>query len=59
MSGPKKMVNRYPDAAYLAHKDVFGKSMQFCQEVDGDAFDFIPPTFQFPDQQDSARFAEY
>ena len=39
------MTNRYPDIKLLAHKDVFGKAMKFCQELDADAYDFIPPTF--------------
>ena len=53
------MCNRYPDIKLLAHKDVFARSMQFCQELDGEGFDFIPPTFRFPDPHDQARFAEY
>ena len=53
------MCNRYPDIKLLAHKDVFGKAMKFCQDLDPNGFDFIPPTFQLPDQQDFARFAAY
>ena len=58
-SGPTKMCNRYPDIKLLAHKDVFGKAMQFCSEIDSESFDFIPPTFQFPDPKDYKRFQAY
>ncbi len=54
-----KMTNRYPDIKMLAHKDVFGKAMKFCMDVDAASFNFIPPTWQLPDNQDSVRFAEY
>lgn len=43
----------------LAHKDVFGKAMKFCMDVDPDSFSYIPPTWQLPDNQDSVRFADY
>ena len=44
-SGATKMSNRYPDIKLLAHKDVFGRTMKFCMDIDDDGFSFIPPTF--------------
>ena len=41
-SGPTKMASRYPDIKVLAHKDVFAKAMQFCSDLDPEAFDFVP-----------------
>jgi len=48
-SGSTKMANRYPDIKLLAHKDIFGRAMTFCTDLDDDAYSFIPPTFQLPD----------
>ena len=53
------MCSRYPDIKLLAHKDVFGRAMKFCMDIDEDGFSFIPPTFQLPDQKDLARFLAY
>ena len=58
-SSTAKMANRYPDIKLLAHKDVFANAMQFCSDLDPETFDFIPPTFQFPSQQDYTRFMAY
>ena len=58
-SGPTKMASRYPDIKVLAHKDVFAKAMQFCSDLDPEAFDFVPQTFEFPSQKDEVRFAAY
>lgn len=58
-SGSTKMANRYPDIKLLAHKEIFASAMKFCQEMDPDAFNFVPPTFQLPSVRDEARFAEY
>ena len=53
------MANRYPDIKLLAHKDVFASAMQFCSDVDDTAYNFVPPTFQFPSNKDMQRFQEY
>ena len=52
----KNISNRYPDIKLLAHKDVFANAMRLGTDIDADSFDFIPPTFQFPDPQDYVRF---
>ena len=53
------MANRYPDIKLLAHKDVFGRAMRFCMDIDEEAYNFIPPTFQLPDNKDMQRFEAY
>ena len=53
------MANRYPDIKLLAHKDIFANAMKFCSDVDAEAFDFVPPTFMFPNTKDEARFDVY
>ena len=58
-SGSAKMANRYPDIKLLAHKDVFGRAMRFCMDIDEEAYNFIPPTFQLPDNKDMQRFEAY
>jgi len=44
-TGANKMASRYPDIKLLAHKDIFGRAMKFCMDVDEDGFSFIPPTW--------------
>ena len=58
-AGPGKTASRYPDIKDLAHKDIFGKSMRFAIDNDADNYSFVPPTFEFPNPSDEAKFAAY
>ena len=59
LSGKDKMVNRYPDAKKLAHKDTFSQMTKIAQLIDREAFSFIPPTFTLPSKFDAKRLDEY
>lgn len=54
-----KLVNRYPDANILAHKDVFSQMMNFASAFNQEIFDFAPPTFTLPSKYEKARLDEY
>jgi len=43
-----RIINRYPNIQDVGNKFKFQKMMQIASEIDPDAFDFIPPTFTFP-----------
>ena len=53
------MINRYPDIKVLAHKDMFSRAMRICLDFKPDHFDFIPPTFHLPNDQELAKFQAY
>lgn len=44
-----KMINRYPGIKGLSHKDSFTRQMSACLELNPEAYDFVPPQFQYPD----------
>ena len=43
-----KLVNRYPNAKGLAHKDTFSSMMKFATQISKEEYDFVPPTFSLP-----------
>lgn len=51
------MINRYPGAKGLSHKDNFSKQMKICMDINPEAYDFVPPTFIWPDEE--KRLKEY
>ena len=59
LSGKDKLVNRYPDAKKLAHKDTFPQMAKIAQLIDPEGFSFIPPTFTLPSKFDAKRLQEY
>mmetsp|Transcript_19225 Transcript_19225/g.29475 ORF Transcript_19225/g.29475 Transcript_19225/m.29475 type:complete len:122 (+) Transcript_19225:18-383(+) len=52
-----RIVNHYPDVKDLSRKDAFQMMMSTAREMDGDAFDFVPPTFVLPFE--SEKFSKY
>ena len=52
-----KIVNKYPGVKELARKDNFDQIMRLASVEDPEAFDFIPRTFVFP--QDEKDFLQY
>lgn len=56
-SNPGRVINRYPNTRVLCRKDFFKNMMDIASDNDEDAFDFIPPSFTFP--QDQEKFQAY
>ena len=52
-----KIINRYPGAKELSHKDIFAKQMKVCMDMDPEGYDFVPPTFNYPAEE--KRLAAY
>ena len=52
-----KVINRYPGAKDLSHKDNFSKQMKICMDINPEAYDFVPPTFIWPEEE--KRLKEY
>ena len=52
------MINRYPGARALAHKNVFSRLTKMAMQIDPESFDCIPPTFVIPGP-DGAKFSAY
>ena len=46
-----KVINRYPGAKGLSHKDSFSKQMSICMNIDPEAYNFVPPTFIYPQEE--------
>ena len=53
------MLNRYPDARILAHKDTFADMMNFCMQIDPKGYDMIPPSFNLSLTSENKRFEAY
>jgi len=59
MGDKKRIFNRHPFSKPLANKDIFGRNMTFCYEIDKETFDFSPQTFMLPNKKEEERFAAY
>ena len=53
----KQLINRYPNIKDLGRKDTFQNMIYLGCAIDPEAFDFVPPTFVFP--QDASSFKNY
>ena len=56
---PGKIVNRYPDAKALAHKDGFAQMTNFIQALNPEVYDIAPVTFTLPSKFEGNRLIEY
>lgn len=52
-----RIINRYPKIKDLGRKDQFQTLSSIASEIDPDAFDFVPPSFTFP--EDAKKFLAY
>ena len=50
-----RIINRYPNVKDLCHKDKFKDMMQVISYVNPEVFEFVPPSFVFPHEEDLWR----
>lgn len=43
-----RIINRYPSAKKLSHKDTFSRYMKLCCDMAPDGYEFVPPQFEYP-----------
>ena len=55
----KRVINRYPNAKILGHKEVFSKMISFAQLVYPEDYDFLPPSFDLPSIKEHERLQAY
>ena len=49
------MISRYPNIKGLSHKDLFARQMKVSSQLAPDSFDFVPPQFEYPKDEEKLR----
>ena len=51
LKAKNKIINRYPNVKELCRKDTFSEMMQIMCDINPDVFEFVPPSFVFPQER--------